>query len=342
MGSPITLAVENGFVVIHLLGPGYWPKFYVESLYHAFGSAGQGQGWSWADAAVSGDAGKPVETVPYKNKFGNGVIIDSDYLKVEGNSSSVKTIESGGATVKMQSGGSQGYIGTETDHHLSIRTNNNIVAEFGENGDMFIMHPTNSNAGQILGMLTFSSSNTDAFQNQEDCYRINFWENARSTTSTRTDNANASIRYNASTSDGGDGSIRFANESGTRILYMNRLGNGGTSGTFTTGSDQRKKDNIVTVPNALDTVSQLRGVNFDWKERYGGFADSGVIAQEVESVLPHLVITQDGAKDKDDDGNMVNMKNMNYNGLWGVMIEAVKELKEKNAALEARLAALEG
>tara|TARA_Y100001973_G_scaffold97670_1_gene154081 strand:- start:447 stop:1793 length:1347 start_codon:yes stop_codon:yes gene_type:complete len=72
----ITMGVENGFVVIHLLGPGYWNKMFVESFYHAFGSPEQGQGWSWTDAAISGDAGKPVETVPYKNHFGNGVTID--------------------------------------------------------------------------------------------------------------------------------------------------------------------------------------------------------------------------------------------------------------------------
>ena len=261
----------------------------------------------------------------------------SGQLQVLGNSASVKTIESGGATVVMASGGSQGYVGTETNHHLSIRTNNTVVAEFTESGDLHITHPTNSNAGQILGILQFSSFNTDAFQNQEDCYRINFWENARTSTGSRTDNPNASIRYNASTSDGGDGSIRFANESGTRILYMNRLGNGGTSGSWSTGSDQRKKDNITTVTDALNKVNQLRGVDFNWKERYGGYADSGVIAQEVESVLPHLVITQDGARDKDDDGNVVNMKNMNYNGLWGVMIEAVKELSTKNDALAAEV-----
>ena len=255
-------------------------------------------------------------------------------LESLGNSAYLKTIESGGATVKIQSGGAQGYIGTETNHHLSIRTNDTIVANFTEDGDMMVMHPTNSNGGQILGMISFTSSNNDAFQNQEDCYRINFWENVRSTTSTRTDNANASIRYNASTSDGGDGSIRFANESGTRLLFMNRLGNGGTSGAWNVGSDQRKKDNIATVTDALDKVNQLRGVDFNWKERYGGHADSGVIAQEVESVLPHLVITQDGARDKDDDGNVVNMKQMNYNGLWGVMIEAIKELTARVEELE--------
>ena len=262
--------------------------------------------------------------------------VQSSSGKIEslGNSAYVRTIESGGATVELQSGGSQGYIGTETDHHLSIRTNSTVVAEFSEAGDLHICHPTNSSSGQILGILQFASLNSDCFQNQEDCYRINFWENTRTTTQTRSDNSNASIRYNASTSDGGDGSIRFANESGTRLLFMNRLGNGGTSGAWNVGSDRRKKDNIATVTNALDKVNQLRGVDFNWKERYGGHADSGVIAQEVESVLPHLVITQDGARDKDDDGNVVNMKQMNYNGLWGVMIEAIKELTARVEELE--------
>ena len=43
----------------------------------------------------------------------------------------------------------------------------------------------------------------------------------------------------------------------------------------------------------------------------------------------------------DDDGNSVVMKHVNYNGLWGVMIEAVKVLITKNEALEARIATLE-
>ena len=62
----ITLAVESGKVVIHLTNPGYWPKFYVESLYHPYGSKEQAEGWSWTDNAVNGDSGLPVNTVPYK------------------------------------------------------------------------------------------------------------------------------------------------------------------------------------------------------------------------------------------------------------------------------------
>ena len=268
----------------------------------------------------------------------------SGQIEIYGNSASIKTIESGGATAIMQSGGNQAYFGTPSGNSKAVTFTvaGSQIAHFTTSGDMMLDNQLQTTSGvQPIGMLTFASP-TAAQANQVDMYRINFWENARSITATRTDNANASIRYNGSTDDGGDGSIRFANESGTRLLYMNRLGNGGTSGAWSVGSDQRKKENITTVSDALTKVSQLRGVDFNWRSKWGGHADSGVIAQEVESVLPNLVITQEGARDTDADGNSVVMKHVNYNGLWGAMIEAVKELKSKNEALEARIAALEG
>ena len=68
----ITLGVENGYVVVHLSpGPGYWPKLFVESIYGAYGSPVHNDDWSWSESAISGDSGKPVETVPYKSSFGN-------------------------------------------------------------------------------------------------------------------------------------------------------------------------------------------------------------------------------------------------------------------------------
>ena len=118
---------------------------------------------------------------------------------------------------------------------------------------------------------------------------------------------------------------------------MSRNGNGGTSGSWSVGSDSRKKENITTVANPLTKLSQLRGVDFKWLEKYGGHDCSGVIAQEVEAVLPHLV-NEHGAE-KNQDGS--TMKSVNYDGLWGVMIEAVKELTTKVTTLETKVAALE-
>jgi len=77
-------------------------------------------------------------------------------------------------------------------------------------------------------------------------------------------------------------------------------------------SDLNLKENIHTVENALDTVNSLRGVSFDWKEN--GKSSYGVIAQELEEVLPSLVSNGD-------------VKSVNYHGLIGVLIEAIKELK---------------
>ena len=81
-------------------------------------------------------------------------------------------------------------------------------------------------------------------------------------------------------------------------------------------SDVRTKENIETVENGLDLVSQLRGV---W---YNKIAEEdrkvGVIAQEVEEVLPEVVHT-------DTEG----MKSVDYGKMVGVLIEAIKELKQE-------------
>ena len=181
-------------------------------------------------------------------------------------------------------------------------------------------------------LINFSSTNAN---NDADMYRINFWEGVA--TDDVDDDAHMSLRYHGDATHGGSGSISFRNESATACIYMNRSGNGGTSGTWTVGSDSRKKENIVTVANALTKVSQLRGVDFKWKEKYGGHQCSGVIAQEVETVLPHLV--DELSADKNADGSI--MKAVNYDGLWGVMIEALKEAKTKIETLETKVAALE-
>ena len=81
-------------------------------------------------------------------------------------------------------------------------------------------------------------------------------------------------------------------------------------------SDVRTKENIVTVEGGLDLVSQLRGVwynKIDHEDR-----KVGVIAQEVEEVLPEVVNT-------DGDG----MKSVDYGKMVGVLIEAIKELKQE-------------
>jgi len=94
-------------------------------------------------------------------------------------------------------------------------------------------------------------------------------------------------------------------------------------------SDIALKENIVNIPNALEAVKKLNGVLFDWKKSYldqrggedGYFVrkkDVGVIAQEVEKVLPEAVAQRaDG------------VKAVKYDRLTCLLIEAVKQLQDK-------------
>jgi hypothetical protein len=91
---------------------------------------------------------------------------------------------------------------------------------------------------------------------------------------------------------------------------------------FNSTSDENLKTNIATVENGLETIKSLRGVTFDWKINQK--PSIGVIAQELEKVLPELVTDGDP-------------KTVNYNGLIGVLIEAVKELSAEVEDLKAQL-----
>jgi hypothetical protein len=89
-----------------------------------------------------------------------------------------------------------------------------------------------------------------------------------------------------------------------------------TATDFIATSDSRTKNNVVTIDSALDKVLKLRGVYFDRKIEPGE-RRVGVIAQEVEEILPEVVHT-------DNDG----MKSVSYGSMIGLLIEAIKEQQE--------------
>lgn len=91
-----------------------------------------------------------------------------------------------------------------------------------------------------------------------------------------------------------------------------------SSGDITSSSDIRLKTNISTIDKALDKVLNLRGVYFDMKDT----THVGVIAQEVEKVLPEVV------------SNANTYKSVAYGNIVGLLIEAIKELNTKVERLE--------
>ena len=110
----------------------------------------------------------------------------------------------------------------------------------------------------------------------------------------------------------------YIRDGSTTRFTFDDVGHFTATGNVTAYSDRRLKSDIVTIPNALDTVSKLRGVNFT----KDGKASTGVIAQEVQEVIPEVV--HEGEE----------YLSVAYGNLVGVLIEAVKELKAEVDALK--------
>jgi hypothetical protein len=101
--------------------------------------------------------------------------------------------------------------------------------------------------------------------------------------------------------------------------FATATGNFTALGDINAASDERLKENIITVENALQKVQQMRGVYYN-KKTEPDIKKLGLIAQEVEKVIPEVVLT-DETPDK--------MKSVGYGALVGLLIEAIKELKDE-------------
>src|SRR5262249_22135035 len=121
-----------------------------------------------------------------------------------------------------------------------------------------------------------------------------------------------------------------------------RVGTSGTNGCVqgfggaeiagTCSSDLRFKRDIRPFPSLLDRVAQLQPVHYYWRSaeypdrHFGNSQAYGLVAEEVERVLPELV----GADDQ-------GYKTVDYTKLPLMLLQAVKELKAENESLKRRL-----
>jgi hypothetical protein len=99
-----------------------------------------------------------------------------------------------------------------------------------------------------------------------------------------------------------------------------------TAYSVTTTSDAKLKLNIRNVEGALNKVKQLNGVEFYWKK--DGSKSAGVIAQDVEKVLPQAVKVHKNLKTEEE------YKSVNYDALTSLLIESIKELSAEIEALK--------
>jgi hypothetical protein len=99
-------------------------------------------------------------------------------------------------------------------------------------------------------------------------------------------------------------------------------------------SDERLKDNATEIKGALNKIEAMRGVSYTWnKGSRKGQKDIGVIAQEVEQVIPEIV-REYKFEVGEFEGDETKYKTVDYEKLSAVLIEAIKELSAKVKTLE--------
>lgn len=118
--------------------------------------------------------------------------------------------------------------------------------------------------------------------------------------------------------------VRITNQGGNAALVeIDAVGNFIATGDVTAFSDERLKKNVKTIENALDKVNQLRGVEFERVDI--DKKQIGVIAQEVEKIMPEVV------------SQGQDYKSVSYGNLVGLLIEAVKDLTKEVETLKAQI-----
>ena len=121
---------------------------------------------------------------------------------------------------------------------------------------------------------------------------------------------------------GGNIAINTSTDNGYRLYVSGTIY---ATGNITANSDLTLKKNLELITNPIDKLMQLNGYSYQWKE--DDSHQYGVIAQEVEKILPYAVST-----------GLDGIKGVSYNQIIPVLIEAVKEQKVKIENLEILLA----
>jgi hypothetical protein len=256
-----------------------------------------------------------------------------------------------------------GYsFGTISNDHIDIRTNNVIRGRFTNLGELYWgalatpylgdMIGVTSNAAMPWAINAYSNFNGSGVFGQIPSGTTNYAAIQGESNSSSTSAAGVrGIALNPSLN--GVNGNRTGFGLGWGGLFQNDLG---YTGFFGLASDARIKKNVVTIPNAMNILMNLRGVRYEHKLDEAQYADLGLksglnygfIAQEIESILPDLVkekaIPHLNAT-KRPDSDQVNesreaevLKTVSYIEIIPILVEAVKsqqiELEKQKLLIE--------
>ena len=145
------------------------------------------------------------------------------------------------------------------------------------------------------------------------------WEDDLNTSSTNPGGTNAQVQFNNNGSFGGSANLTFDGANlyawqGDIVAYA--------------ASDKRLKNNISNISSPIEKIKQINGVNFEWSDKQSTYTgkDVGVIAQEVEKVLPEVVAERE-------DGHLA----VKYEKIIPLLIEAIKDQQKEIEELKSKL-----
>jgi hypothetical protein len=214
---------------------------------------------------------------------------------------------------------------TTADNVYATYANTIIVAGFVNSNLSIALNTANSITGDALNTANIIVNSANSFANTVNVTAQAAFDTANASFAQSSNAANLIYEILDDTSndttlfvalfDANTGTPNTAYVSSTK-LYYNPL-NGQLSATnFDSLSDLNKKTDIETIQNAIETVGELRGVTFRWKDN--GHKSMGLIAQEIEQVIPEVVVT-----------NQYGEKSVTYGSLIGLLVESIKELDEQ-------------
>ena len=218
-----------------------------------------------------------------------------------------------------------------------------VKINFGDENDLQIHHDGSNSYIKDAGTGNiFYRSGTQTFQNAAGSKTMVVLNAANSVdlnynnaTKFQTTNTGISVTGNVRSSAGAiiTGSIFVSGSIGADEGAISASGDIIADGDVVAfnSSDERLKDNIEVIQGSLDKIGEIRGVEFDWNEKSPGWArerghDVGVVAQEVQKVLPEIVTERKNG-----------YLGVDYKRIVPLLIESIKELKEEVEELKKKV-----
>lgn len=308
-----------------------------------------------ADFSVSADGAVSLNDLKNGDIASDAAISYSKLATVAANSFVGNNTNAAAAAIAMTAAQARAVLGNIANgadnydgwniNHTAADGNDGTATKIGSGGDVKFVGSGATTVSRSSGTVTITSANDDTQYTAGSDYGMtistyefrmkNDRRRQHDAVTVKTGNKKEYVTFNHDMNGDGAGSggaIQFFTD-GAEEMRLDSTGNLHVDqdiiGYSSTPSDERLKENIQVVDNALDKVSQLKGVTFDWERTEEPSA--GLIAQDLEKVLPSAVKEKPLALHYNDEV----YKTVEYSQVTALLVEAIKELKEQNDQLKA-------